>query len=382
MKIWDPTKLDSVLIRCAVPAPAQSLQAKPPVRSLTNLLESERRFGTTSERDPTQRRHDYHYFSKYSKFVLIEDMRQELATIAVAEYAVTRSSDGKERGDWPILHCHPLARGPFHEYNEKEERRRERQERLEKEREEQRKMELKKLRAKKEQSRQMDLRRTVSMNNLFGQTAHVLETLRDGGNGTEGCNSGASVTASGYLASIGTGDYVAASGNSVGITSTYGTTSTTGAGSSRRLSQPLLSTALRDRLQNQVLTSRKVSTAIVGADSAVNGDRDGTSASTTSIMMPPPAKIPERRATLRKSKSTNTIRLAKRDEASKPGYCESCRVKFEDFKVVRSLSRRLLLSHRSDQSLPITNSMSKERNIANLRQTKRISCSWIMCLRE
>jgi regulatory subunit for Cdc7p protein kinase len=51
-------------------------------------------------------------------------------------------------------------------------------------------------------------------------------------------------------------------------------------------------------------------------------------------MMPPPADIPDRVRMLRKSKSTNTLRLPKRDEKTKPGYCESCRAKFDDFKTV------------------------------------------------
>ncbi|KAG6369670.1 DBF zinc finger-domain-containing protein [Boletus reticuloceps] len=49
--------------------------------------------------------------------------------------------------------------------------------------------------------------------------------------------------------------------------------------------------------------------------------------------MGPPDDIPNRpNALLRKSRSTNTLRLPKRDEGSKPGYCESCRVKFDDFE--------------------------------------------------
>lgn len=132
MKIWDTAKLDSVLTRCSVPALLPGVVPQQP-RSLTSLLESEKRHGTTTERDPTTKRHDYHYFSKGTYFVLVEDMRQELATIAALEYAVTRTSDGKEKGSWPVAHCHPLSRGPFVEYNEKEERRRERQERAERE---------------------------------------------------------------------------------------------------------------------------------------------------------------------------------------------------------------------------------------------------------
>jgi hypothetical protein len=52
--------------------------------------------------------------------------------------------------------------------------------------------------------------------------------------------------------------------------------------------------------------------------------------------MGPPAGIPERpNGMLRKSRSTNTLRLPKREEGCKPGYCESCRTKFDDFKSVR-----------------------------------------------
>jgi len=119
-----------------------------------------------------------------------------------------------------------------------------------------------------------------------------------------------SANASGYLAS---GGYIAASGNSVGITSTTGTTSTTTDGSLTKLQLP---PGLRGRLQQEVVTSRRFAGS---GKSKEKGD------------MGPPAEIPDRRG-LRKSRSTNTLRLPKRDEGSKPGYCESCRVRFEDFK--------------------------------------------------
>lgn len=123
-----------------------------------------------------------------------------------------------------------------------------------------------------------------------------------------------SANASGYLAS---GVYMAASGNSVGITSTAGTTSTTG----RSLRSLQLPASLRERLQQQVVTSRKFSAAA----GEPLGDKENT--------MGPPLSIPSRtKGLLRKSRSTNTLRLPKREEGTKPGYCESCRLKFEDFK--------------------------------------------------
>ena len=316
MKIWDTAKLDSVLERCYVPAPSTMAVTHGPSRSLTSLLESERKHGTTSERDPTQKRHDYHYFSKGSYFILVEDIRQELATIAALEYPVSRTSDGKERGSWPFPHCHPLARGPFIEYNEKEERRREKQERYDREREEVKAAEVKKLKVKQIQRKQHDLRRSVSMSNL--QREAQKNFVPDDEENIDSAANG--INASGHL-----GSYVAASGNSVGITSTFGTTSTVGAGSSIRSGLTQLPPQLRDRLQNQVVTTRRTLATDKGSGMS--------KASASSAMMPPP-DIPERKHLLRKSKSTNTLRLPKRDEKSKPGYCESCRQKFENFSTV------------------------------------------------
>ncbi|EKM54344.1 uncharacterized protein PHACADRAFT_258137 [Phanerochaete carnosa HHB-10118-sp] len=326
IKVWDMEKLTSVLDRCQ--APPNNLVATPvsasgqhTAKQLSRLLESERLHGTT-ERDPTQRRHDYVYFSKGSYFVLIEDMRQELATIAALEYPVQKTRDGKERGSWPVLHCHPRARGPFIEYNEREERRREKMDQADKEREEElarRKAEVReeerrrraKLQAQFQAQRHRDLRRAVSMQSLKRHTEDVEEEFVDLDAGFEGEAAG-SAAASGYLAS---GAYVAASGNSVSITSAAGTTSTTGV-AMRSMALP---PSLREKIENQVITSRRLPDA---------GKRLGKE-----NLMGPPLVVPERpQRTLRKSKSTTTMRLAKREEGSKPGYCECCRVKFDDFK--------------------------------------------------
>lgn len=300
-------------------------------KQLSRLLESERLHGTT-ERDPTQRRHDYIYFSKGSYFVLVEDMRQELATIAALEYPVQKTRDGKERGSWPVLHCHPRARGPFIEYNEREERRREKMDQADQEREEElvrRKAEVReeerrrraKLQAQFQAQRHRDLRRAVSMQSLKRHVDEA-EELVDLDAGFEGEVTG-SAAASGYLAS---GAYVAASGNSVSITSATGTTSTT----DLAMRSMALPSSLREKIENQVITSRRLPNA---------GNHSGKE-----NVMGPPLMIPEHpQRMLRKSKSTTTMRLTKRDEGSKPGYCECCRVKFDDFKQVSWVpSRRAL----------------------------------------
>jgi len=329
IKIWNTTKLDSVLDRCDVPGSASlkqasSAQSIPATstnqRCLTRLLASERLHGN-SERDPTQKRHDFRYFSKHSFFVLVEDVQQELATIHALEYPITRGKDGKERGAWPVLYCHPNSRGPFIEFDERERRRWEKGRRAEEDGElEKRQRAARELQQKKRAtawlvSRKPDLRRSVSMNNLHRQAANgCVEELADLEDTQPSAN------ASGYLASTCTGTYVAASGNSVAIASATGTTSTVG----RPLRTFDLPASLRGRIQQHVVTSRKASSlSTKGTQNREPG------------AMGPPDGIPER-VLLRKSRSTNTLKLPKRDEGTKPGYCESCRVKFEDFEVVSS----------------------------------------------
>lgn len=342
MKIWSAVKLHNVLDRCDAPrvsAATGSLPAHVPQpsrdRNLARLLETERLHGTT-ERDPTQRRHDYIYFSKDSYFVLIEDLRGELATIAAAEYQVQRGRDGKEKGVWPVLHCHPLARGPFLEYDEKEERRRQKQERAEEERQaEQARRKARLLqneRKRREQqirlraAQQHDLRRCASMNNLQRRATFPDPSLEGGYIDLDADfpedNRLESVNASGYLAS---GAYMAASGNSVSVTSTTGTTSA-GGGLLRSLQLPV---RIKEKMQRQISMPRRAPAALLA-----NANKEN--------MMGPPPTIPDRAKFLRKSKSTNTLKLPKRDEASKPGYCECCRVKFEDFREVLPLFTRLL----------------------------------------
>ena len=308
---------------------------------MTRLLESERLHGT-SERDPTQKRHDFVYFSKNSYFVLVEDIRQELQTIVAMEYSITKSRDGREKGGWPVLHCDPRARGPFLPYDEKEERRVEKAEQAEHDRERdlaRRKAKLReqerRRRAQLDALKKGDLRRTVSMHNMRRRLSQGEEFADCVDLEVEGDPE--SAAASGYLAS---GNYVAASGNSVGITSTTGTTSTAGL-SLRSLHLPR---NIAGKLNKEIVTSRRLSQFLptVGKENA----------------MGPPLTIPDRpQRTLRKSRSTNTMRLPKRDEGSKPGYCESCRVKFEDFHQVTTNHDTLL--QYTDQGPPTAHRIQK-----------------------
>ncbi|KAG5646309.1 hypothetical protein DXG03_003906 [Asterophora parasitica] len=319
-KVWNTAKLDSVLDRLLDKPTASTTTtpttAKKQAPSLARLLKSEQIHGTT-ERDPTQKRYDFKYFTRGSKFLLIEDLRQELATIAAHEYnVVPKGATGKVQ--WPVLYCHPQARGPFIAFDEKEKRRWEKLQRAEGEQKAERKECSQRIRQAEVMKRKAeanllvkragDLRRSVSMNNLHraAQEEECFADLDGDGDNLDSAN------ASGYLASGATG-YMAASGNSVNITSNVGTTST--AAYPTRAFQHTSSINARVKY---VTTSRRFPTAADKENKAPMG---------------PPAAIPDRQPMLRKSRSTNTLKLPKREEGSKPGYCESCRIKFDDFKA-------------------------------------------------
>lgn len=332
IKIWNASKLNSVLARILdLPSSrpsgisrqqnaAQTAATRP---TLSHLLQNEKIHGTM-ERDPAQKRHDYRYFTKGSCFVLIEDMNQELATIAAHEYPLFKEPKNQKENPvkkpWPVLHCHPHSRNPFTPFDEKEKKRWEKQQQADEEEEEER--------ARRKRERQMkafrkaeskktgDLRRCVSLNNFKRRHSHpnpngaCIDLDEDDDEDFESAN------ASGYLASGAGMGYVAASGNSVGITSNTGTTSM----ANPALRNRQLPAAMRAK--QHVLTSRKppVKTKVEDIDAQA-------------IMGPP--KVPSKEPpVLKKSKSMNTIKLPKREEGSKPGYCESCRTKFDDFSSV------------------------------------------------
>ncbi|KAJ6558596.1 Dfp1/Him1, central region-domain-containing protein [Mycena vulgaris] len=314
-KVWSIPKLQSVVDRCLDTAPATTSTVAASAtltsqRSLSRLLQSERLHGT-SERDPTQKRHDYKYFNRGSYFMMVEDIRQELATIAVQEYTIPKGRDAANvKVPWPVLHCHPQARGPFLPFDEKEKKRWEKTQRLEmqqagerQERQQDKKLRVEAMKRKAEARLHApcDLRRSASMNNMH-RRAMLLDEQQyvdlDDGDAADSTN------ASGYCA----GGYMAASGNSVSITSTTGTTSTAGLSFKTSTLPPSL------RGRQEVVTSLKFASA-----KAKGGD------------MGPPVTVPERRPMLKKSRSTNTMRLPKREETSKPGYCECCRMKFDNF---------------------------------------------------
>lgn len=241
------------------------------------------------------------------------------ATTAAHEYPLYKEREG-EKPPWPILYCHPHARGPFIPFDDREKRRWERLQHAERKDNEERRTRYEAILKKHLTEKQPDLhrlvpirkggdlRRSASMNNMRHANGFENPTLEQDGEG----DTIESANPSGYLGSGFTG-YVAASGNSVGITSTTGTTSTANY-TSRNLQVP---SNLSGRMRLEVVMRKQPQEKLLRAKT-----------------MAPPVDIPSRALVLRKSKSTNTLKLPKREEGSKPGYCESCRQKFEDFKEV------------------------------------------------
>ncbi|KAF7335857.1 DBF4-type domain-containing protein [Mycena sanguinolenta] len=318
-KIWNSPKLLSVVERCLdfVPTSASNVPSAPRCdRTLSRLLCWEKIHGI-SERDPTQKRHDFKYFKRGTYFMLVEDIRDELATVAVQEYVIPKGRDATNTSlPWPVLHCHPHARGPFLPFDEKEKERWEIAQRLQGERatyaHERQQVETLRMKAMNRTvqacvqacNQSGDLRRSVSMDSVHSRAKAFDEQQfvdMDGDGDDDSSNTG-------YLPRV----FVAESGSSVGITSTTGTTFTTGFS----LGSSALPSSLRSR--PEVLTSGKFT-------SAHTQERNGN--------MGLPTHVPGRQPVFKVGRSADTKTLPRSDEGSKPDYCECCRTKFEDFNA-------------------------------------------------
>lgn len=276
IKIWETIKLTNIL-ESITPSNRPSRSATPSNQlTLEHLLASERIHGTL-ERDPTAHRKDYTYFPRNSHILLVEDLTGVHATIAHRDFG-PRPVGGARPG-WPVCHAHPDARGPFCEPTKADKRERGR------ERDRDHAGESAK-----------ELRRAASLSHMRAKRRATTggEPLEQEEEDDEDVDPDRA-------------EYIAASGNSVAITSNVASTTSTavaGPGMPR----------IRSTLRFQALAK--------GAGGAG--------------AMPPPRVI-------RKAKSTNTlaVRLPVREERKKPGYCENCRTRFEDFdQHVKSTKHR------------------------------------------
>ncbi|WFD22144.1 Cdc7p-Dbf4p kinase complex regulatory subunit [Malassezia equina] len=121
MKLWRLEKLQNILqLLLADDGPAAM---GPERQGLSEMLLQEKLHGTT-ERDPHALRSDVHYFSKHSYYVLVTDATGEHRPVTIAEYDRSAASEAPGRpAPWPVLHGDVEGRGLFVWVDPKERRR-------------------------------------------------------------------------------------------------------------------------------------------------------------------------------------------------------------------------------------------------------------------
>ncbi|KAA1086470.1 hypothetical protein PGTUg99_019850 [Puccinia graminis f. sp. tritici] len=99
IKIWKSEKLLNVLYRLGDQrSPVKQQQLVKP--SLPSLLLKEAQQGHTNEFDPVALRPDYYYFGPKAMFIMVEDITQEHKPIIVKEYTRPKT---REATSWPIM---------------------------------------------------------------------------------------------------------------------------------------------------------------------------------------------------------------------------------------------------------------------------------------
>ncbi|KAG9049552.1 hypothetical protein FS837_009890 [Tulasnella sp. UAMH 9824] len=375
IKLWDSNKLESMLSRLLTPPPKAEARNRPPTTArpkslqslnaadrsgvtLSHLLQAEKQAGITTERDPKAKRPDYVYFPKSTHFLLIQDCDEVYAPVAVKDYGRWQKGD---KPTWPVLNLDGIgysnrSRAPVFGW----------------------KPEMDQASSRKPgetvagASRKPDLRKTVSLQGLNRKRSisgqNLLRPpssfLRPDSIGTGSgsfapskYHSGASRPSFGSvsLASAASGlpsqGYVAASGNSAILTSNIAsTTSTTGL---LRGEADIIPG--RKALHRQVVMNRTFGRQSITAESK---DNEATLLEADSKAKDHAIARPH---VLRKSKSTNTMRLPPREETKKPGYCENCRVKFEDFAKHIKGSRHTRFANNASNFMDLDETLARVR---------------------
>ncbi|GAA5910676.1 hypothetical protein JCM5296_001689 [Sporobolomyces johnsonii] len=318
LKIWHLEKLKLILSRINSHSPNKADPALQRDPSLPSLLRDEQLYGTR-ERDPFVPRSDMHYFSSNKYYLLVEDSTGEHRPIVIKEYDKVRKH---EDPSWPILYGGVEGRGGFYKYEGPpivyEPR-----------------VPPPPQAAPPAAKNQLmagfsttaaravapNLRRSVSLQNV----------TREGQAGRESTSKNA---APGGLHRR--DSYIAASGNSQTITSNIASATSTRSGAAMQPNGSRFGNGTGPFVDKRlaILSNRTVSMSMSGAGGS-GGNRlasvkaQGKLKRSVSVdaglnvKMPPP-----------------------RDEPKKPGYCENCRIKYDDFKdhVISSKHRRFALN--------------------------------------
>ncbi|SCV69804.1 BQ2448_1198 [Microbotryum intermedium] len=348
LKIWHLDKIHLILTRINSYSPSKNpaettrTAAGGGVQglSLPSLLRDEQLYGTR-ERDPFVPRADMYYFGPKSVYLLVEDSTGEHRPIVTKEYERPRRHEDPA---WPVLWGGIEGRGGFYHYEGeiKYERRIPPAPKAAASIPSKNGKSLKAMQAMGATGGH-----AVAANRAVGATCgnggsapnlrrslSLQAMTRGGKTGLGGANSrGASDTSK-------EPEYLAASGNSQIITSTTATSTRSGAPVGR------LGHGVVDK-RLAVLSQRTVTSLGGGSTSGARpaAAQPSTTGSSRHLSVPG-AGLGGQQGKLKRSVSVDAGLNARipppRDEPKKPGYCENCRMKYDDFKdhIVSSKHRR------------------------------------------
>lgn len=286
IKVWNHDKFRTV-VNGLLGDPGSTDAGKQ--QNLSQMLEKEKLLGTL-ERDPATARNDFYYFSRNAIFLLIDDATSEHRPIMMQEWPKPVGDESEV--PWPVLHGELEGRCPFTKFDLESASRK-----------------------KPKPNRHETLRRSVSLNHV--RTAHpqrVASLSPAPFNDSRG----------GYSVVRGASPYPLASGNSVSVASNIASTTSTAVGSAAGLG--LLSPF--GPLSRQVKQATDLG---LGRPSALPSNfasrrrtidkTDQTHGALTVRMLPD--------MTRRSISTPSNAQNARREK--RPGFCENCRVKYEDF---------------------------------------------------
>lgn len=116
IKVWQFEKLQDVLMRLMKLSPRDLDTPTSTKQDLSQMLEKEKVLGTF-ERDPATARSSWHYFEKSAFYVLVEDATLEHRPIMNVKYKYTREQKGQgSLPPWPVIYGQTPGRCPFSYY--------------------------------------------------------------------------------------------------------------------------------------------------------------------------------------------------------------------------------------------------------------------------
>jgi regulatory subunit for Cdc7p protein kinase len=292
-------------------------------KSLSQLLEKEKVQGI-HERDARAPRQDYYYFARNAVYILVEDATGEHRPVMAQEWR--RPLREGEEEPWPVLHGELEGRCPFTKFPLEGDPR-------------------KRMRPNRHES----LRRSVSLNHVRSQQRNVSLSPAPSNDSRGGYSIAREASpyplASGNSMSIAstnitsTTSTAAPYGNSLGLLSPFHPLARKTAPTSIGLGRPSVSPVHKSLQTNGEtgmpgnghisLDQGSVVRTMLGLTTA---QRTANAAERTASAIPV-RLLEQQSGAMRRSISTPTVtaELEAKPREKRPGYCENCRVKYEDF---------------------------------------------------